>query len=257
MIEWAMIFWGGFLVACLLALMLSSVVHDRAVRLTRRRLEVSIPESLAELQADKDHLRAHFAISMHRLERSVEELRFKATIQLNEIEHKREVINRLRTELARRTEVADELAHKVESVTGNIGEVERERQRNAIEAVSIERALSAKEVEFVRQATEQRFVIDTQRAEIATLNAQIEQSKTTLLQQHADYIARRTFDEPMETLAIIKELEEEYWTSNSRLTAMTVGESESYRTDWLRQRHRPGALLAKMAIDDGANSRVW
>ena len=53
-------------------------------------------------------------------------------------------------ELERRTSVAEELVHKVESLTGKIAEVERERDRNAMEVISLECALAAKKMELVR-----------------------------------------------------------------------------------------------------------
>jgi hypothetical protein len=160
MIETIMFFGCGFLAASLLAMMLLSAVHHRAVRLTRHHLQDTIPTSLIEIQADADRLRADFAISTCRLERSVEQLRVKAATQLSEIERKTQTINRLRAELERRTSVAEELVHKVESLTGKIAQVECERERTAMEVVSLERALSAKEMELVRSATEQSPVID-------------------------------------------------------------------------------------------------
>jgi hypothetical protein len=52
----------------------------------------------------------------------------------------------------------------VESLTGKIAEVERERDRIAMEVISLECALSAKEVELVRSAIEQRPAIDIHNA---------------------------------------------------------------------------------------------
>src|SRR5215831_6577063 len=112
MIESIMFFAGGFLVATLLALMLISAVHHRAVRLTRRRLEDSIPVSLSEIQADRDKLRAEFAMSTRRLEMTVEQLEAKVTGQLSEIARKSEAIARLKTQLAEKNAVADELGAK-------------------------------------------------------------------------------------------------------------------------------------------------
>jgi hypothetical protein len=229
MIEWMMIFLCGFFVATLLSLMLMSVVHERAVRLTRRRIEESIPESLFEVQIEKDNQRADFAMLVRRLERSVEKLHLEASTARAEVGRKTEAISRLKTELASSIGVADELAHKVKSFTGKIQETERERIRDEVKVFSIEQALSAKEMEFARSATEQRLVVDTQRAEMAALNAQIEQYQSVIdqLLQHADYTAHRPFDEPMETLAIIKELEEEYQTAlylqTSRQIAAEIG----------------------------------
>ena len=75
MIEPIMFFGIGFLVASLLGLVLIPLVHNRAVRLTMRRLEAATPLSMAEIQADKDQLRAEFAMSTRRLELSVEQMK--------------------------------------------------------------------------------------------------------------------------------------------------------------------------------------
>ena len=67
MIEPIMFFGIGFFVASLLGLVLIPLVHNRAVRLTMKRLEAATPLSMAEIQADKDQLRAEFAMSTRRL----------------------------------------------------------------------------------------------------------------------------------------------------------------------------------------------
>src|ERR1700759_3959873 len=99
MIEPIMFFAIGFLVASLVGLVLIPLVHNRAVRLTMRRLEAATPLSMAEIQADKDQLRAEFAMSTRRLELSVEQMKAKTTSQLAELGKKSEAINRLKVEL--------------------------------------------------------------------------------------------------------------------------------------------------------------
>ena len=84
MIESIMFFAGGFLVAGLLALALISSVHHRAVRLTQRRLQDALPVSLTEIQADRDKLRAKFAMSARRLEMTVEQLDRRAILVGND-----------------------------------------------------------------------------------------------------------------------------------------------------------------------------
>ena len=117
MIETIMFFGAGFLVAGLLALVLISFVHRRAVRLTLRRLEDAIPVSLAEIQADKDKLRAEFAMSARRLEMTVEQLKAKATSQLGELARKTEAIAKLKAQLAEQTAVADEFDAKIKRLS--------------------------------------------------------------------------------------------------------------------------------------------
>jgi hypothetical protein len=90
MIEAIMFFALGFLGATLLALVTLSAVWHRAVRLTTKRIEGAIPVSMTEIQADKDQLRAEFAMSTRRLENSVEQLKLKTSEQLAEIGRKGE-----------------------------------------------------------------------------------------------------------------------------------------------------------------------
>ena len=103
MIEPIMYFGIGFLMAGLLGLVLIPLVHNRAVRLTMRRLEAATPISLAEIQADKDQLRAEFAMSTRRLELSVEQMKAKTASQLAELGKKTDAINRLKVELGEKT----------------------------------------------------------------------------------------------------------------------------------------------------------
>src|SRR5262245_56598346 len=89
----------GFLVAGLLVIGVIPLVHARAVRLTQQRLEALTPLSMAEIQVEKDQLRAEFAMSTRRLEMSIEQMRAKISNQLAEIGKKSEAIGRLKAEL--------------------------------------------------------------------------------------------------------------------------------------------------------------
>src|SRR5260370_4928789 len=89
----------GFLVAGLLVIGVIPLVHARAVRLTLRRLEASTPISMAELAAEKDQLRAEFAMAMSRLEMTVEQMKAKTTSQLAEIGRERQAIARIKVEI--------------------------------------------------------------------------------------------------------------------------------------------------------------
>src|SRR5881296_496589 len=99
MIEPIMYLAIGFLVSMLFGLMIVPLVHNRAVRLTTKRLEAATPLSMAEIQADKDQLRAEFAMSARRLEMSVDQLKNKTTSQLAELGKKSDAINRMKIEL--------------------------------------------------------------------------------------------------------------------------------------------------------------
>ena len=98
MIEPTMYFGIGFLLAALIALAVIPLVHNRAVRLTVRRLEAALPQSMLEVQADKDQLRAEFAMSTRRLELKVEALKNRLAGHLVELGKKEAAINRFRIE---------------------------------------------------------------------------------------------------------------------------------------------------------------
>jgi chromosome segregation ATPase len=103
MIEPIMYIGIGFLVAGLLVIGVIPLVHARAVRLTLRRLEALTPISRAEIQADKDQLRAEFAMLVTRLELNIERLKAKTANQAAEIGRKSEAIGRLKFELSEKT----------------------------------------------------------------------------------------------------------------------------------------------------------
>src|SRR5262245_24250878 len=96
MIEVAMYVGIGLLTGCLIAVAVVPLVHERAVRLTVRRLEAALPHSVTEIRADKDLLRAEFAMSTRRLELAIEQLRNKTANQLVELSRKTDAINRLK-----------------------------------------------------------------------------------------------------------------------------------------------------------------
>jgi hypothetical protein len=78
MIESLMLCGIGLLAGCLLMLLFFPAVHQRAVRLTRRDLIDATPLTAKEIQAEKDQLRAQFAVSVRRLEVNMEQMRLKA-----------------------------------------------------------------------------------------------------------------------------------------------------------------------------------
>ena len=100
MIDMGMFAALGFLVASLLALMLAPPLWHRAVRLTTRRIEATMPMSVVDIQADKDQLRAEFAIALRRVEVALEKAKDKAARELVESNKRRVEIVVLKEELA-------------------------------------------------------------------------------------------------------------------------------------------------------------
>ncbi|MGV1014376.1 MAG: hypothetical protein ACOYB4_05340 [Methyloceanibacter sp.] len=99
MIEWVMFGALGFFLGCLLALMLAPPLWNRAVKLTTRKLEATMPMSLADIQADKDQLRAEYAIEIRKVEVALEKAKEKAIRELIEANKRRVELQGLEAEI--------------------------------------------------------------------------------------------------------------------------------------------------------------
>jgi len=183
MIEPIMYFGIGFLVASLLGLILVPLVHNRATRLAVKRLEAATPISMAEIQADKDQLRAEFAMSTRRLELSVDQLKSRTTGQLADLGRKTDAVNRLKSELGEKSTAMLGLEAREKSLRDQIRASEEElsvKTRSMHEAM---RTLSDKEGELSKLTTElgeRTFLSDSQRVEIVALRTQVEALKSQL-----------------------------------------------------------------------------
>ena len=189
MIEQLMYFAIGFLVASLFNLIFVPLVHNRAVRLTMRRLEAETPYSMAEIQAEKDQLRAEFAMSTRRLEMSVEQLKAKTTAQLNDLGKKSATIDKLKRELNEKSAALLALEARENATREQLRTAEQEYSVKTNKMHDAEHALMGKENELAKltAALNQRTAItDSQRLEIAALKTQVERHKAQLDQAGKD-----------------------------------------------------------------------
>jgi len=214
MIEPIMFFGIGFLVAALIGLVVVPLVHGRAVRLTMRRLEAATPLSMAEIQADKDQLRAEFAMSTRRLEMSVEQLKTKSTSQLAELGKKGDAVNRLKIELGEKTATIFALEARDKALRDQLRATEEEFAVKTSTMLEAQRALSEKEAELARmieQLDERSQTAEAQKVEIVALKTQVEALKDRL--DGASHELRAVEDrrdaERVELRAATQELSEE------------------------------------------------
>jgi chromosome segregation ATPase len=179
-IEPIMYFGLGFLAATLLALIIMPFVHGRAERLTTRRLEAAIPVSMAEIQADKDQLRAEFAMSTRRLEMSVDQLKRKTTGQLAELGKKADVINQLKAEVGEKTATIFALEAREKTFKDQLKATEDELAAKTDALHEAERALADKQAELARltgNLDERAVASDSQRVEIVALKTEVDTRK--------------------------------------------------------------------------------
>lgn len=96
-VQSAMLVALGFLIAGLFGLLLGSALWSRAVRLTTKRIKASMPLSESEIRADRDRLRAEFAVRVHKLETALEHAKLERARQFIEVNRRDAAINALET----------------------------------------------------------------------------------------------------------------------------------------------------------------
>ena len=195
MIEPIMYLAIGFLLSMLLGLMIVPLVHNRAVRLTTKRLEAATPLSMAEIQADKDQLRAEFAMSARRLEMSVDQLKHKTTSQLAELGKKSDAINRMKLELGEKNATIFSLEAREKAVKEQLRATEEEFSTRTSSLRDAEQALKDKQNELARlnaELTDRSITADSRQTELVAVRGQIEELQNRVGHAEKEFAATQT-----------------------------------------------------------------
>ncbi len=107
-IEMVMLVGLGFLMAALLTVFLSPFYKGRVARLTTDAIKRSMPLTEAEIRADKDQLRAEYAIRIHKLETTLEEGAESAARQMVELNRRDAAISNLEGEVSHQRSALEE-----------------------------------------------------------------------------------------------------------------------------------------------------
>ncbi|HEV2511340.1 hypothetical protein [Bosea sp. (in: a-proteobacteria)] len=172
MIEAAMLVALGFLSASLLALAALPALSRRADRLARRRAEAAFPLSLAEIAADRDHLRAELAVRERALEQKAESGFAAKAGAMSEIGRRDMTIGRLETDLSERKQ-------RIEALESELG------QRTQDLAQAREMLASESAGHQTTQAT-----LSSRVSDLAALEAQLAETRQSLSGTSADLAAR-------------------------------------------------------------------
>ncbi|MGD9844499.1 MAG: hypothetical protein AB7O60_16515 [Variibacter sp.] len=238
----------GFLIASLLALIILPFVHARAVRLTTRRIEDAAPISVAEIQADKDQLRAEFAMSTRRLEMSVEQLKAKTTGQLAELGKKTEVITRLKAELAEKSASVSALEARDKAIRDQLKASEEELNLKTNSLRETDRQLTEKLAELEKTTSDRdahSLTTDSQRIEIVALRTQVAtlRDQTGELEKEIKVTSERLAREQIDAAAASKSLDEE------RTKATQLGERIGQLEHQLAGQTAEAEMLARRFSD--------
>jgi chromosome segregation ATPase len=195
MVEPIMYLAIGFLVAMLLGLTIVPLVHNRAVRLTTRRMEAATPLSMAEIQADKDQLRAEFAMSARRLEMNVDQLKHKTTSQLAELGKKADAINRMKAELGEKNATIFSLEAREKAVKEQLRATEEEFATKTEALRQAEKALTDKQDELGRintELNERSTMAESRKVELVAVHTQIDALKNRVGDAEKEFAATHT-----------------------------------------------------------------
>lgn len=113
-IQSAMLVALGFFTAGLIGFLLAPLYGRRSARIATEQLRATMPLSSSEIAADKDRLRATYALTIHKLEQKVEKAAYSAARQ--------------RVELNRRDAAISDLEGEVERLRSELEEHENARR---------------------------------------------------------------------------------------------------------------------------------
>lgn len=203
LIEPAMYFAIGFLLAALLSLPFMGAIHRRAVRLTGRHRDSQLPISVDELRAEKDLLRSEFAVTTQRMQSTLDGMQTKTAAQRAEISRQGTVVNTLKTELRDKAQTIAALEAREAALKDALRDTEHEHALKSINLDDARRVLANKELELAQFAAtlddrdviadHQQFeLVRTQvnvealRVAVEDLNQEVEAMNARLTQARAD-----------------------------------------------------------------------
>lgn len=125
-IENAMYLALGFLAATLIAIGIGPAFWRRAVRLTKRRMEAATPVTLAEFRADKDKLRAEFAITLRKHQLKIEALREQIAQRVVALDAANIELAALRSERDEQFSAIESLTAREQELVARIRDLERD-----------------------------------------------------------------------------------------------------------------------------------
>jgi len=180
----------GILIAISLVFGAKRLAQSHVGRLARKQLESVAPKLMADIEADMAQLHAQIAVATRRLETSVEQMKFRTTVQLSEIGKTAESIARLKAEHADRTVAMEALEIKERALaeqfhataaqltikSGALLEIERKLAEEKAELKDLMAFIDARD-KLAESENRHNEAMDKLRAENAQVEEQLAQSR--------------------------------------------------------------------------------
>ncbi len=232
-IETIMLVALGFVVAALVALLISRIGWSYAVKLGNRRTERDAPAKIAGLQAERDQLRAEYAMLSRKLELRLDDLKTRLAEQTAEVTRNRNRVDNMVAEIKQRDTIIAEREADVRAIHEQIAPLEEElavrtqanqqlkqdvsdrdeeitRLNSQIAALTEDAGAMTRRIEGLQQdiagrptmpeltgeveANQSR--LQQRIAQLTTLSTQIEQQRDDLQAQRHDFAAKQAVIAP-------------------------------------------------------------
>jgi len=180
-IETIMLVALGFAVAALIALFLGRIAWVFALSLGKKRMQRSTPTTIAELQSDRDRLRAEYAMLSRRLELRMSELKTKLAEQMAEVSRNRNRIDHLISELRARDKQLHERDTELQSLRVQLGPLEQELTARTASVQQLKEQLRSRDEEVQKLAQ----TLEKLRTELTERNRQIAAMKKDIADREA------------------------------------------------------------------------
>lgn len=195
-----MIFMLGALSVGLLSLLLLPAISRRALRLSRRRLEMLLPLSMEEVVAERDLLRAEFAAERRRLEQRMEAQGEAHAEEMVELGRRATEIVTLKDALAKIGAEHADLGQRHATALRDLAEANGERGALATElydATGLHQAMRAKYEALASDHSDLSDLSEQRRAALASLETKSDGLVATIqsLEREIDAFARKAKNE--------------------------------------------------------------
>jgi alanine dehydrogenase len=230
---------------------------------------------MAEIQADKDQLRAEFAMSTRRLEMSVDQLKNRTTSQLAELGKKGDAINRLKIELGEKTATIFALEARDKALRDQLRATEDEIAAKTGAMHDAQRAFSDKQADLAKmmgELDEKSTFTDAQKVEIIALKTQVEALKERLTEagDEVKAVEDRRDSERLELKAAAQELTAEQQTTQQAALQERIPQFDAVITTAAIPGRpapklvtaaavrgmRPGSVIVDLAAETGGNCEL-
>lgn len=171
MIQSALLIALGFVGASFLALLIAPSIWRRAVFLTRKRIESSVPLTVNELQADKDRLRAEHAMAIRRIESQLEETRGKWAARGSDVSRLKEQLKAQAESFSEKEAKLSATQRELQSMQASIEQKRSDLANAKLEIETLQANLQTRggeldSVSRMKSEAEKRLIALTERFEI-------------------------------------------------------------------------------------------